>query len=158
MIQFSKTSNHCYLLPVYILQVYCKDKLLPVYSSPSVQQGLITCVHAPCVLQGLPMYMLQVYCKGYLCTCSKCTARVTCVHAPSVLQGLPEYMLQVYCKGYLCTCSKCTAMWNESKILLSRKPCYQNFIIWTPSNTFYIVGPTHGLIRFLLNMTKILCT
>ena len=46
----------------------------------------VTCVHAPCVLQGLHVYLLQVYCKGYLFTCSKCTVRVTCVHAPSVLQ------------------------------------------------------------------------
>ena len=131
---------HGYLqgLPLYIHQVYCKGYLCTYYK----YTVRVTCVQAPSVRQGLPVYMLKVHCKSYLCTCSMCTARITCVLAPSVLQGLPVYMLQVYCKSYLCTCSKCTAMWNESKILLSRKPCYQNFIIWTPSNTFYIIGPT----------------
>ena len=132
-----------------MLQVYCKGYLCTC----SKCTARVTCAHAPCVLQGLPVYLLQVCCKGYLCACSKCAARITCVLAPSVLQELPVYMLQVYCKGYLCTCSKCTAMWNESKILLSRKPCYQNFIIWTPSNTFYIIGPTQ--INWLLDYYKV---
>ena len=135
---------------MYLLQVYCNGYLFACsmgtckgYLCTSTKcTARVTCVEAPSVRQGLPVYMLKAHCKGYLCTCSMCTARITCVLAPSVLQGLPVYMLQVYCKSYLCTCSKCTAMWNESKILLSRKPCYQNFIIWTPSNTFYIIGPT----------------